>query len=216
MGLVQKYGLFGAVLHMRTRWLRGWSVIFYSAVFKIKLQMFGCEYGKNLVIDGKVYLSCKKRGQIHIGDNFKLNSAFGSNLAGITNNAVFQLIGDGKIVIGNNCGFTSTVLSSRSEINIGDNVMIGANVRILDHDYHAADYLSRRTSEADSKNCKTDPVIIGEDVFIGMNAIILKGVSVGPRSVIGAGSVVTLKSIPADSVVAGNPAIIIRSSAAKG
>jgi len=51
--------------------------------------------------------------------------------------------------------------------------------------------------------------VIGDDVFIGVNSIILKGVNIGPRTIIGAGSVVAIKNIPADSVVYGNPAKII-------
>lgn len=53
------------------------------------------------------------------------------------------------------------------------------------------------------------PVVIEDDVFIGMNCIILKGVRIGARSIIAAGSVVT-KNIPADCIAAGNPAKVIR------
>ena len=113
--------------------------------------------------------------------------------------------------IGNNSGCSSTVFSSRSRIQIGDNVNIGGNVRIYDHDFHALSHLDRRGGPADRRNTKTAPVVIGNDVFIGVNAIILKGVHIGDRSVIGAGTVVTLKEIPPDSLVAGNPARILRS-----
>ena len=56
---------------------------------------------------------------------------------------------------------------------------------------------------------KTAPVIIGNNVWIGMNATILKGVTIGDNSVVAAGSVVT-KSVPANVVVAGNPAVVIK------
>jgi acetyltransferase-like isoleucine patch superfamily enzyme len=106
------------------------------------------------------------------------------------------------------------VFSSRNDIRVGSNVKIGGNARIYDHDYHALDYLSRRDPEQDFDQEKSAPVVIGDDVFIGANSIILKGVTIGDRSIIGAGSVVSLKDIPPDSLVAGNPARIIRNLAA--
>ena len=56
---------------------------------------------------------------------------------------------------------------------------------------------------------KTVPVKICDNVWIGMNAIILKGVTIGENSVVAAGAVVT-KSVPANVVVAGNPAVVIK------
>jgi acetyltransferase-like isoleucine patch superfamily enzyme len=93
---------------------------------------------------------------------------------------------------------------------VGDRVNIGGNVRIFDHDYHPLDHLVRRNSAQDPAEIKSHPVVIGDDVFIGTNAIILKGVHIGDRSVIGACAVVALKNIPPDSLVAGNPARVLR------
>ncbi|MNL65825.1 2,3,4,5-tetrahydropyridine-2,6-dicarboxylate N-acetyltransferase [compost metagenome] len=56
---------------------------------------------------------------------------------------------------------------------------------------------------------KKEPIIIEQDVFIGANSIILKGVTIGARSIIGAGSIVT-KNVPADEIWGGNPAKFIR------
>jgi len=177
---------------------------------KFFMLLTGSSYGKNLRADGKVFVRTEKKNRITIGDNFMLNSRPGSNLVGVTNYASFQSINEGTIDIGDNCGFTSTVLSSRTSIKIGSNVKIGGNSRIFDHDYHSLNFEERRNPVSDSRGCKSAPVIIGDDVFIGANSTILKGVSIGARSIIGTGSVVALKQIPEDSIVAGNPAKIIK------
>lgn len=83
---------------------------------------------------------------------------------------------------------------------------IGGNVRIFDHDFHSLHYLHQRNAAIDFKNVKIAEIIIEDDVFIGTNVLILKGVHIGARSIIAAGSVVTLKNIPNDTLVAGNPA----------
>ena len=184
-------------------------IILSTLLFKLKLKSYSCSYGKNLKVNGRVYLKLLKKNLITIGNDVTINSRFPSNLVGITNYTVFQIIDEGRILIGNNCGITSTIFSSRSNIEIGPNVKIGANVRIFDHDFHSLDYMKRRNTYEDRKFVKTNNVIIGDDVFIGTNSIILKGVRIGPRSIIGAGSVVSLKEIPPDSLVAGNPAKIL-------
>jgi acetyltransferase-like isoleucine patch superfamily enzyme len=80
----------------------------------------------------------------------------------------------------------------------------------MDTDAHQIDYLARRRGRGDKTSIiKSAPISIEEDVWIGANCIILKGVTIGARSIIGAGSVVT-KSIPSDCIAAGNPCIIIR------
>ncbi|BEV71673.1 MULTISPECIES: sugar O-acetyltransferase [unclassified Paludibacterium] len=89
------------------------------------------------------------------------------------------------------------------EIHIGSHVMIAPNVQIYTAT-HSLDYLSRREWLTTAEK-----VVIGDDCWIGGGAIILPGVSIGPRSVIGAGAVVT-RDIPADSLAVGNPARVIR------
>lgn len=185
------------------------SIFYYTLRFKFFMFLTSGNYGKKIKIDGKVFVRSQSSGTIKIGDNFTLNSRPGSNLVGVTNFASFQSLGKGTIHIGNNCGFTSTVLSARTSIKIGDNVKIGGNTRIYDHDYHSLNYQERRNSKDDSNGCKTASVEIGDDVFIGANSTILKGVKIGARSIIGTGSVVSIKEIPEDSIVAGNPAKLI-------
>lgn len=91
----------------------------------------------------------------------------------------------------------------REHISVGNNVSIAYNVLIQDSDYH--------TMYDENGNAKpqTSPIVIEDDVWIGANTIILKGVTLGRGCVVAAGSVVT-KSIPAYSLVAGNPARVIK------
>jgi acetyltransferase-like isoleucine patch superfamily enzyme len=186
------------------------SQLLSTLSFKIKMKMLKNEYGKNVTIIGKTVISSKTQQCISIGSNFTLVSRFKSNLVGITNNSVLQCLKGGKISIADNCGISSVIISSHSKISIGNNVLIGANVRLYDHDYHSLNHLHRRSASTDIP--KSIPIYIEDDVFIGTNSIILKGVRIGARSIIGAGSVVSLKSIPEDSIVIGNPASIVRSN----
>lgn len=183
--------------------------IFSTLRVKVALSLLACQYGKNLQVDGKLIIRSPRKGAITLGDNVKINSRFRANLVGVTNPTVLHCTRQGRIVIGNNSGCSGAILSSRTSIQIGNNVKLGGNVRIYDHDYHAIDYLARRQPDTDDANCKTAPVVIGDDVFVGVNAIILKGVTIGARSVIGAGAVVSLKNIPPDSLVVGNPAKVL-------
>jgi acetyltransferase-like isoleucine patch superfamily enzyme len=179
---------------------------------KAALKFLDCPYGKNLNVCGQLFLRPAAGGSIKFGDNVTVVSRFLSNSVGITNPTFLECIVTGRIEIGNNTGFTSTIMSARQLIKIGNYVKIGGNVRIFDHDYHSTNYLHRRNYYSDQEHVKSEEVIIEDDVFIGANSIILKGVHIGPRCIIAAGSVVALKHIPGDSVVGGNPAKIIKTN----
>jgi acetyltransferase-like isoleucine patch superfamily enzyme len=112
--------------------------------------------------------------------------------------AVVEL-GDGVQV--NNCAI---VKSEGPGIRIGPRALIGSRVCIYDSDFHELDPERRRGGRP-----AMAPVELGENVFVGDGALILKGVTVGADSVIGAGSVVT-SSVPAGVIAAGNPARVLR------
>ena len=86
--------------------------------------------------------------------------------------------------------------------------MIGGGTRSIDTDFHPIEWNKRRIPEYRS-NGKTSLVNIGNDVFIGTNCIILKGVTIGDRSIIAAGSAV-IKNIPPDVIAGGNPCKVIK------
>ena len=81
------------------------------------------------------------------------------------------------------------------------------NCIIIDTDSHSLDYVKRRDSNTDWGVAKA--ILIEDDVLLGANTIVLKGVTIGARTVVGAGSVVT-KSLPSDCIACGNPAKVIR------
>ena len=116
----------------------------------------------------------------------------------------------GVISVGNNVGISSGVLWVRNRLTIGDNVKIGALTVIMDNDAHSLNWQERSHQPEIKTNVKSAPITIEDDVLIGTSCLIMKGVTIGARSVIGAGSVVT-HDIPADCVAAGNPCKVIRS-----
>jgi acetyltransferase-like isoleucine patch superfamily enzyme len=124
----------------------------------------------------------------------------------------------GKITIGDYCfvGEGTRIWSAR-EIRIGNRVLISHNCNIFDSDTHPLDPVERHfqykqiitTGQPKEIDLKEEEVLIHDDVLIGANATILKGVIIGEASVVAAGSVVT-HDVPPHVVVAGNPARVIR------
>lgn len=177
----------------------------YPQINRMILKAHGVVFGKNIQIPGKV--SWLIRGaRITIGDNFYLSSGNGVNPIASNLQADVYVEPGATLTIGNNVGMSSTRLWIHESARIGNNVKIGGCVLITDTDAHPMDYVARRSS---NEGTKSAPVVIEDDVWVGAHCIILKGVTIGARSIIGAGSVVT-KSIPADCVAAGNPCKVIK------
>ena len=165
------------------------------------------EVGENTVIDTSAcfrkYYSKLPVG-LKIGSNVTLQ---GPGLAPEIN---------GYIEIGDHCFISSASLAATEKIIIGNYVYIAGGVTIVDTDFHPLDpaLRMRDTIAVSTIGDKTRrpqfdsaPVIIEDDVWIGYNATILKGVTIGKGSVVHPGSVVS-KNVPAGSVVSGNPAEI--------
>ena len=149
---------------------------------------------------GKPFFRNYPGGSIIIGKNCSFLSKATSNLIGINRPCILStLTKDATIIIGDKCGFSGTVVSAFLSITIGNNVRCGANTLITDSDWHFDD----------PRSGLSKAILIENNVWLGEGVKVLKGVTIGENSVIGAGSVVT-KSVPPNVIAAGNPCKIIK------
>lgn len=179
---------------------------FNSLIPRLMLNVQGITYGKKLKLTGWPFIYKFKNSKITIGDNVIINSNFWSNLLGNYQRSII-VARDGNVEIGNNVGMSGVTIYSWKRIAIGDGTIIGANVKIVDNDFHPLDAEARKTN--DISKVKKKDVIIGKNCFIGMNSIILKGCEIGDDCVVGAGSVVRGGVYPKGSIIFGNPAQIV-------
>lgn len=164
-------------------------------------------YGRPIIKGGGLF-NYDIRHKIIIGNRFKCCNSINSNSIGLIQPCVFNVSkSNSKIIIGNNVGISGSTINATVLVNIGNNVLIGSGCIISDTDSHPLSYLERRDN--DFSNVKSNPIRICDDVFVGARSLILKGVTIGEKSIIGMGSVVT-KDIPANCIAAGNPARVIR------
>lgn len=188
------------------------KMLFGAAILtRIMMALTGVRHGKNLRLNGNAFIFSQGGATIRLGDGVTLNSAFLSNLLGLNHRCIIVARGAGtKIEIGDGCGISGATIYARSGIFIGKNTLIGGNVKILDNDFHPIDVAARNAKDDDAIARK--PVCIGENCFIGCNALILKGSKIGDGSTVGAGAIVC-GEFPPNSVIAGNPARVIKTLA---
>jgi acetyltransferase-like isoleucine patch superfamily enzyme len=167
-------------------------------------------YGKNFLSAGSIILDIYPGSQVIFGDNVTIISdSRRCNAAALAHPSKFKTFSpSSKIIIGDRVGLNGTSITSRSKtITIGKDSMIAPNVIIVDSDFHISWPPEMRQQytgiEVDGE------ISIGNNCWIGINSIILKGVTIGDNSIIAAGSVV-IHNIPADSLAAGTPAKVVK------
>jgi acetyltransferase-like isoleucine patch superfamily enzyme len=154
------------------------------------------------------HLRNKKPGAVAIGKHV-------SCYAGCS----FALGENGRCTIGDFTLLNGALLMAEDKIDIGSHCLVSWNVGIADSDFHPLEPAQRLVdAQALAPFFKDRPsrpklesaaVKICDNVWIGMNAVILKGVTIGENSVVAAGSVVT-KSVAPNAVVAGTPAVVVK------
>ena len=178
---------------------------------RMELRAARCRIGQGAVLCGPLDVVVEGSGRIEVGDRLRVNSGERYNRIGREQRCLWR-VGDGALLqIGHAVGMSGTAIVCFCEVEIGDRTMIGGGTVIYDTDFHALDPHDRKDSVTDRLKRKSAPVHIGQDVFIGAHATILKGVTIGDRAIVGAGAVVT-HDIPAGEVWAGNPARPIKTA----
>jgi len=163
-------------------------------------------WGRGWKIFGRPILQRHRGSRIAMGDGLTLRSWPRSNPLAPTAPVVLSTRrADAVIEVGEDCGFTGTTLVAADRITIGDRVLVGGNASIVDFDFHPLTPEGR--AEAINAGAAA-PIVIEDDVFAGMEALILKGVTIGQGAVVGAGAIVT-QDVPPRTVVAGNPAEVV-------
>lgn len=190
--------------------LKGVTIRFIDVFFlQIVLKYYGVNMGANCKIMGKPVISRHKNSQITLGNRTVLVSKISQTALGVSRPVILRTMTENsRILIGEDTGLSGTTICSATSVEIGARCLIGADVLIADTDFHQVDVLTRRYLPLPAPKPE-NRIVIGDDVFIGARSIILKGVSIGNGSVIGAGAVVT-KNVAANVVVAGNPASVVR------
>jgi acetyltransferase-like isoleucine patch superfamily enzyme len=164
----------------------------------------GVKLGKKIIFDGLPLIRRYPNSSIIFGNGCTFNSARNSLAIGLSQPCTFVTLEENAtIIFGSNSGASGLKIAARSKVTIGNNVLIGAGSIILDTDAHHSNLSKREQNIIPSR-----PITIEDNVFIGLECVILKGVKIGKNTVIGARSVV-INSIPEDSIAIGNPCKVV-------
>ncbi len=170
--------------------------------------------GNIKILGALPYFKLPRDGKVYFGNNVVLNSDFKNTNTALTNRCKFVTGYTGEIVVGNNTMFNGVCVVSYKSVTIGNNCQIASATLITDTDFHPIDAIEREKQvsgqEFSFDSVKKAEIVIGDNVWICWNCTILKGVVIGNNSIVGAGSVVLSGNYPPNTLIAGNPAKVIK------
>lgn len=182
---------------------------FSTLLFKVKCKVSRVCLGRGACIWGTIILNKFPGSRITIGDSLRVVSnptRYSFNI--FSQSKIRTMSPTSQVIIGNEVGFNSINILCRSQrVVIGDRTMIGGNCQIMDSDCHPLWPPQARWHYPGNEHDKE--VIIGSDVFIGLNVIVTRGSVIGDNSVIAAGSVVS-GTIPPNCLAGGVPAKVLK------
>lgn len=146
------------------------------------------------------------KGELRLGERVCIES-IGTlyDRGGAFRRCTFAVAPDASIEIGDETLMVCSSVHAREKVSIGKRVIIAGDCQIFDSDGHTVDAVPRKHAPVDDPK----PVVIEDDVWLGCDVMVCKGVTIGKGSVIGAKSIVT-HDIPPGVLAAGNPAQVIR------
>ena len=187
-----------------------------SFLQKLKTNILKQKYKGHIATDGPLrilgklpVLKTPGTSKVVMGNKVVLNSDFKNSNTALTYRCTLVCGLQGIIEIGDNTMLNGVCITAYEKVSIGKNCQIASCTIISDTDYHPVDpeirYRESMGHKIDFKHVAKAPVKIGDNVWIGWGTTILKGVTIGSNSIIAAGSVVIF-DVPANCLVAGNPA----------
>lgn len=179
-----------------------------TSLNRLACKLCGVSIGTNSRFLGRCTFRRYPGSTISIGDYFFSTGGRNDNPIGLSIPTLLQTLNPQAILlIGNNAGLSGVVVSCTSRIEIGSNVLVGANARIFDSDFHPVNSSSRRY---DRSNIYTEPILIGDNCWIGAHSLILPGTQLAENVIVAAGAVVKGK-FSSNLIVGGVPARVLRS-----
>jgi acetyltransferase-like isoleucine patch superfamily enzyme len=169
------------------------KLLYREPVFRYRCR----RVGRRLNLEGAPPL-IMGNGRIEVGDDAHIGSP-----------CTWDVGPDAELIIGDRVSLNYRgVISVRRSVRIGDDTLVAGEVAIFDNTNHPVSP-ARRLARGAPTDAEIGPVVIGRNAWIGLRCTIMRGVTIGDNAVVAAGSVVT-KSVPPNTIVAGNPAVVIR------
>lgn len=185
--------------YLAEHYTRRVAIHYYGIRTWLRARWWGVELGRHCRFVGHPRFRRYPKSRITIGESCVFNSSALSGSIGIYGPCILATLKEEAAVdIGDGCGFSGTFIACAQRIVLGKNVRCGVNTIIWDTNWHPED--PRVGSDA--------PVTIGDNVWLGANCIVLRGVTIGENTIVGVGSLVA-RSLPSGVIAMGVPARVI-------